>query len=49
MLWKRKQKSSIETGVFIHHKIVSAVKRVEFVGDRMSYIVPGGRLYKIFV
>jgi len=25
------------TGVFEHHRIVSAVKRVEFVSDRVSY------------
>jgi hypothetical protein len=27
------------TDFFVHHRIVSAVKRVEFVSDRMSYIV----------
>jgi hypothetical protein len=27
------------TGFFVHHRIVPAVKKVEFVGDRMSYIV----------
>ena len=27
------------TRFFVHHRIVSAVKRVEFVGDRISYIV----------
>jgi cell wall-associated NlpC family hydrolase len=26
-------------GHFVHHKILSAVKRVDFVSDRMSYIV----------
>jgi len=26
------------TGFFVHHRRVSAVKRVEFVSDRMSYI-----------
>ena len=28
---------------FVHHRIVSAVKRVEFVSDRMSYVVLRGR------
>jgi len=27
------------TGFFVHHRIVSAVKGVEFVSDRVSYIV----------
>ena len=28
---------------FVHHRIVSAVKRAEFVSNRMSYIVLRGR------
>ena len=33
----------------MHHRIVSAVKRVEFVSDRMSYIVLRGRWCNIIV
>jgi hypothetical protein len=33
----------IETGFFEHNRIISAVKRVEFFGDRMSYINLKGR------
>ena len=34
---------------FVHRKIVSAVKRVEFVSDRLSYIVLRGRWRNIIV
>ena len=27
------------TGFFVHHRIVSAIKRTEFVSDRVLYIV----------
>ena len=31
------------TGFFVHRRRVTAVKRVDFVSDRLSYIVLGGR------
>jgi len=34
---------------FVHHGIVSAVKRVEFVSDRVSYIVLRGRWCNVIV
>ena len=33
---------SIGNWIFVHHRIVSVVKRVEFVTDRVSYIVLRG-------
>jgi hypothetical protein len=30
-------------GLFVHHRIVSAVKRVAFVSDTMPYVVLRGR------
>ena len=41
-LWKRKRKSSIGKRIFLHHRIISAVKRVEFVSDGITYIVLRG-------
>jgi len=35
--------------LLVHHRRVSAVKRVEFVGDRVSYIVLRGRWCNIVV
>jgi hypothetical protein len=37
------------TGFFVHHRIVSAVKRADFVSNRVSYIVLRGRCCNIIV
>jgi len=37
------------TGLFVHQRIASAVKRVEFVSDMVSYIVMRGRWCNIIV
>jgi hypothetical protein len=35
--------------IFVHYRILWEVKRVEFVSDRMSYIVHKGRRCNIIV
>ena len=35
--------------LFVHHRIVSAVKRVGFVSDRVTYILLRGRWCNIIV
>ena len=40
---------SWEQGFFVHHRTVSAVKKVEFVSDGVSYIFLKGRWCNIIV
>ena len=40
---KGNKNDQLRTGFFVHHRVLSAVKKVEFISDRMSYIILRGR------
>jgi len=44
-----KRKSSVRNTIFEYHRVVAAVKKVEFVSDGASYLVLNGRWYNIIV
>jgi hypothetical protein len=40
---KGKENNELGAGFFVHKEIISAVKKIQFVSDRMSYIILRGR------
>jgi hypothetical protein len=46
---KRNENHELGTGSFVQKRIISAVKRDEFLSDRMSYIILRGRWCRIIV
>jgi len=47
--WKMKQNHPLGSGFFVHHRIIPAAKRVEFITNRMSYIILRAHRCNIFV
>jgi hypothetical protein len=48
-LWEGESESWARYRIFAHKRIISAVKRVEFVSDRMPYIILRGSWCHIIV
>jgi hypothetical protein len=46
---KGNENNKLETGFFVHHRKVSTIKTVEFIGDRMLYIDMRGHWCNIIV
>jgi exonuclease III len=46
---KRNENHELGTGLFVHNKILSALKRVELFSDKMSDIILGGRWFHIII